>query len=187
MAAPPNAPERDRDQTVSWDYLAPHLGNDADNKRYRQTVRETMQIVSSVYPNAKVDVSGRKVILHPSPAPVERKLVGAHPRLVGHSPVKTAPTSSVGSHTVVPIKPASTAVALVAFPTGSLSYGDREKAYRSIGLDKGHPWEVDAMAAEFRRGCPDIAKLRTENEWLRMWEAFVVSYAKRRARAASDD
>lgn len=177
----------DRGQTISWDQLARHLGNDADSKRFRQTVRETMQIVSSVYPNANVDMSGRKVVLHPSPAPLERKLVGAHLRLVGHSPAKTAPTSSVDSRAVVPIKPTNPAIALVAFPTGSFSYGDREKAYRSIGLDKGHPWEVDAMAAEFRRGCPDISKLRTESEWLRMWEAFVVSYAKRRARAAAGD
>lgn len=177
----------DRGQTISWDQLARHLGNDADSKRFRQTVRETMQIVSSVYPNANVDMSGRKVVLHPSPAPLERKLVGAHLRLVGHSPTKTAPTSSVDSRAVVPMKLATSMVALVDFPTGSLSYGDREKAYRTIGLDKGHPWEVDAMASEFRRGCPNIAKLRTEDEWLRMWEAFVVSYAKRRARAAGDD
>ncbi len=177
----------DRGQTISWDQLARHLGNDADSKRFRQTVRETMQIVSSVYPNANVDMSGRKVVLHPSPAPLERKLVGAHLRLIGHTPARTAPTSSVESRAVVPTKPATTTSALVAFPTGSLSYGDREKAYRTIGLDKGHPWEVDTMASEFRRGCPDIAKLRTENEWLRMWEAFVISYAKRRARAAGDD
>src|SRR3546814_1702075 len=38
----------------------------ADSKRFRQTVRETMQIVSAVYPNANVDLSGRKVVLHPS-------------------------------------------------------------------------------------------------------------------------
>src|SRR3546814_6814976 len=69
--------------------------NEADSKRFRQTVRETMQIVSAVYPNANVDLSGRKVVLHPSHAPMERKLVGPHLRLVDSHPAKTAPRSSV--------------------------------------------------------------------------------------------
>src|SRR3546814_17191571 len=62
---------------------------------FRSTVRETMQIVSAVYPNANVDLSGRKVVLHPSHAPMERKLVGPHLRLVDSRPAKTAPRSSV--------------------------------------------------------------------------------------------
>src|SRR3546814_5290400 len=82
-------------QIISWDQLAKHLGNEADSKRFRQTVRETMQIVSAVYPNANVDLSGRKVVLHPSHAPMERKLVGPHLRLVDSRPAKTAPRSSV--------------------------------------------------------------------------------------------
>jgi hypothetical protein len=48
----------DKGQVISWDQLAKHLGNEADSKRFRQTVRETMQIVSAVYPNANVDLSG---------------------------------------------------------------------------------------------------------------------------------
>ena len=56
----------ERGQALSWDQLAKHLGNAADSKRFRQTVRETMQLVTSVYPNANVDVSGRRssFILH---------------------------------------------------------------------------------------------------------------------------
>jgi Plasmid encoded RepA protein len=34
---------------ISWDQLAKHLGNEADSKRFRQTVRETMQIVAAVF------------------------------------------------------------------------------------------------------------------------------------------
>src|SRR3546814_18986192 len=37
----------DKGQVISWDQLAKHLGNEADSKRFRQTVRETMQIVRS--------------------------------------------------------------------------------------------------------------------------------------------
>jgi hypothetical protein len=170
----------DKGQTISWDQLARHLGNSADSKRFRQTVRETMQIVSAVYPNANVDLSGRKVVLHPSPAPLERKLVGAHLRLVGAAASK-APRSSVAvpkavqTDTELKLRPE-----VRTFPVGSLRYGEREKAFREIGLAKGAPWDVDLMAREFRRGCPNVDQPRTEAEWLRMWEAFVTSFAARR-------
>lgn len=167
-------------QTISWDQLAKHLGNEADSKRFRQTVRETMQLVSAVYPNANVDVSGRKVVLHPSPAPLERKLVGTHLRLVGPQPSQTAPRSSVAKAEPTP------KVELVSFPSGSLTYGTRETAFRAIGLEKGKPWAVDTMADAFRAGFPDIKRQRTDAEWLRVWEAFVVKYAARRANSDSD-
>lgn len=165
-------------QMISWDQLAKHLGNEADSKRFRQTVRETMQLVSAVYPNANIDVSGRKVVLHPSPAPLERKLVGPHLRLVGPAE-QTAPRSSVAKS--VRSAPAATPQQeLVSFPSGSLSYGTREGAFRAIGLEKGQPWSVDTMANAFRAGFPDIKRQRTEAEWLRVWEAFVIKYAQRR-------
>ena len=173
----------DKGQMISWDQLAKHLGNDADSKRFRQTVRETMQIVSAVYPNANVDVSGRKVVLHPSPAPLERKLVGPHLRLVGPAS-ETAPRSSVANSPAdakTASTPSTAASPLLAFPTGSLSYGDREEAFRAIGLAKGHPWSVDAMADAFRAGFADIGRRRPEAEWLRVWDAFVTRYAEKRA------
>lgn len=168
----------ERGQIISWDQLAKHLGNEADSKRFRQTVRETMQIVSAVYPNANVDLSGRKVVLHPSHAPMERKLVGPHLRLVDSRPAKTAPRSSV-SKAAAKAK-LDSAEQLLPFPSGSLTYGSREAAFRAIGLDKGSPWAVDTMAEAFRAGFPDIKKLRTDAEWLRVWEAFVLRYAERR-------
>jgi len=173
----------DKGQTISWDQLARHLGNEADSKRFRQTVRETMQLVSAVYPNADVDLSGRKVVLNPSPAPLERKLVGTHLRLLGAATGEKAPRSSVVVESGQAAKPATAAKPaeeLLAFPLGSLSFGTREAAFRSIGVDKGHPWSVDQMADAFRAGFPGIARQRSEKEWLRVWEAFVVSYARRR-------
>jgi len=176
----------DKGQVISWDQLAKHLGNDADSKRFRQTVRETMQIVSAVYPNANVDLSGRKVVLHPSPAPLERKLVGPHLRLVGAVATETASRSSVKPRRETKLPPSKDAEPLLAFPTGSLAYGAREGGFRQVGLAKGHPWSVDDMAAAFRKGCPDISRPRSDTEWLRIWEAFVVAYAERRA-VLSDD
>lgn len=176
----------DKGQVISWDQLAKHLGNEADSKRFRQTVRETMQIVSAVYPNANVDLSGRKVVLHPSPAPMERKLVGPHLRLIGAASPETAPRSSVKLRRDGPAEAPKDVEQLFAFPSGSLSYGTREEAFRQIGLSKGKPWAVDDMATAFRKSCPNFSKERTEKEWLRIWEAFVVSYAERRAKRLED-
>lgn len=176
----------DRGQVISWDQLAKHLGNVADTKRFRQTVRETMQLVSSVYPNANVDLSGRKVVLHPSPAPLERKLVGAHLRLISPAKEQTAPRSSVAEAKAGAMERGRDKPVRIAFPSGTLMYGTTEKPFLEIGRTKGAPWDVDMMASEFRRGCPDIGRQRSEGEWLRMWEAFVVSYAKRR-NVQSDD
>lgn len=172
----------EKGQVISWDQLARHLGNDAASKRFRQTVRETMQLVSAVYPNANVDVSGRKVVLYPSPAPLEKKLIGRHLRLIDTS----KPKSSVSAKpNFLQREKSKSDDGLIEekhpFPKGSLSYGDRAKQFRAIGLSKGAPWCVDTMASEFRQGCPDINKPRTDKEWQRMWEAFVVSYAKRRS------
>jgi hypothetical protein len=176
----------EKGQVISWDQLAKHLGNDADSKRFRQTVRETMQIVSAVYPNANVDLSGRKVVLHPSPAPLERKLIGPHLRLIGATSTETAPRSSVqGGRDLAPHAFAETEP-LLAFPKGTMAYGAREGAFREIGLAKGKPWAVDTMANAFRTGFPDINKARPEKEWLRVWEAFVIRYAERRANRADE-
>ncbi|WP_298810430.1 replication protein RepA [uncultured Sphingomonas sp.] len=176
----------DKGQVISWDQLAKHLGNEADSKRFRQTVRETMQIVSAVYPNANVDLSGRKVVLHPSPAPLERKLVGPHLRLVGAATPEPAPRSSVKPRREANPTATKAGEPLLAFPAGSLAYGAREAQFRQIGLSKGHPWSVDDMAAAFRKGCPDINRSRSDTEWLRVWEAFVVAYADRRANRNDD-
>ena len=176
----------DKGQIIAWDQLAKHLGNEADSKRFRQTVRETMQLVSAVYPNANVDLSGRKVVLHPSPAPMERKLVGPHLRLVGAPGVETAPRSSVRTVPQATKPAAKSDEPLHAFPPGTLSYGDREQAFRSVGLTKGHPWSVDDMANAFRKGFADIKRPRTDTEWMRLWEAFVIKYADRRKNRPDD-
>lgn len=175
-----------RGQIISWDQLAKHLGNNADSKRFRQTVRETMQLVSAVYPNADVDLSGRNVVLRASPAPLERRLVGAHLRALIKPQVEKAPRSSVkGAQGPKTDTPDEKKEPCLAFPSGSLQFGQREQAFRIIGLDKGSPWCVDTMANAFRAGFPSIDVPRADKEWLRVWEAFVVSYAQRRGTAAT--
>ena len=68
----------------------------------------------------------------------------------------------------------------------NLNYGAREMAFRAIGVDKGKPWCVDAMANAFRAGFPDSKQERTDAEWLRVWDAFVVRYAERRSRTVTN-
>ncbi|MGB3470152.1 MAG: replication protein RepA [Erythrobacter sp.] len=169
----------ERGQAISWSQLAKHLGNSTDNKRFRQTVRQTIQLVSSVYPNANVDVSGRTVVLYPSPAPLEKKLIGSHLRLVGVSPHKpkeeTKGPARTGAATEQEPK-----IELIDFPSGTLRFGRNEEPFFKIGQSKGAPWDVDIIAGEFRRGCPDFKRQRTQKEWLRVWERFVVSFAERR-------
>src|SRR3546814_13932686 len=84
---------------------------------------------------------------------MERKLVGPHLRLVDSRPAKTAPRSSV-SKAAAKAK-LDSAEQLLPFPSGSLTYGSREAAFRAIGLDKGSPWAVDTMADALRAGFPD--------------------------------
>ncbi len=170
----------DKGQPISWEQLAKHLGNAADTKRFRQTVRETMQLVSSVYPNANVDMSGRKVVLYPSPAPLERKLVGAHLRLAAHSAPSKGTAIEVPRTVPLRKKQLPDGSAKVAFPEHSLRYGEEARPYLDLGREKGAPWDVDQMAGEFRAGCPDFSRPRSRDEWLRMWDAFVTSYVKRR-------
>ena len=63
---------------------------------------------------------------------------------------------------------------------GTLNCGAREMALRVIGIDKGKPWCVDAMANAFRAGFPVIKPEVAD------WEAFVVRYAERRSQNGSD-
>jgi hypothetical protein len=42
------------------------------------------------------------------------------------------------------------------------------------------------MATAFRAGFPGIKQPRTDTEWLRVWEAFVIRYAERRSQSGSE-
>jgi hypothetical protein len=67
-----------------------------------------------------------------------------------------------------------------------LNYRAREMAFKVIGLEKGKPWCVDAMANAFRAGFPGIKQERTGTKWLRVWETSVVRCAERRSRTGTD-
>lgn len=176
---------------LNWTQFAGHMGNDAKDKNFKRRIREVQEAVLAVYPNAYADFSGPIIELRPSPGPSEKKLVGAHLRLVGASiPPKLLSPQSADITRQIPLEARDAPVAprlvaspdaLLPFPSGTLSFGDREEAFRRIGRDYGHPFDVDKMADEFRRW-GDIKKRphRKEEEWLRVWKAFVTKYATTR-------
>lgn len=70
-----------RPVALSWDQLAVHFGNDGRNiRKFRQTIRDAWERhVSGVYPEARAEFDTAMVRLHPSPAPLQKKLMpGAH-------------------------------------------------------------------------------------------------------------
>ena len=110
----------------------------------------TMQIVSAVYHHPNIDVSRHKVVLRWTASEKARKSSVAQPD-------QQVPTPEA---------------ALIDFPSGTLRYGDSVKA-------KGAPWDVNQIAAEFRRGYPTILRKRAEGGWLQVWESLRIAYVLR--------
>lgn len=195
----------EKGQAIPWFQFAKHFGNNCEPRRFIQTMRETWDVVSAVYPNANVDFSGKSVVrLYPSPAPTETKLVGAHLRLVG----KSAPRSSVRSIADQPVSSSENASKLAltssvlprlakltdavpqvppvpkGFPEGSLHYGERAKRFLEIGQAHGGGWDIDEIASAYRKAYAVAMKDRTEDVVLRSWEGFCQSYVAKRGPAA---
>ena len=66
-----------RPALLSWPQLATHFGNEGNNiRKFRQTIRDAWQRhVSAVYPEARADFDTTVVRLHPSPAPLQRRVL----------------------------------------------------------------------------------------------------------------
>jgi hypothetical protein len=177
-----------RGQVISWDQLAKHLGNNCDGRRFRQTIRETFNIVSAVYPNAHADFTGKVVKLYQSPSPTERKLIGPHLRIIQSndrvSPKNRDLTSTQSDTDIERIKSKSPTPVIIrkGFPVGSLRYGERERPFFEIGQGKGGGWDVDEMATAYRNTYGEAMKYRDDADILRSWEGFVVSYFLKRGK-----
>lgn len=187
-------PRLTRDTRVMWSQFAVHMGNESSGRAFRQRIRLTLPLVLAVYPQADVDFSGATIILRPSPAPVDPKRFGTHMRLVGSATPKIAPPRSLPSSVekveqlrlpemqpVLPKLGSAKPALLLPFPSGSLRYGDRERAYFLIARDHGDPWDVDIIADAFRDTFKSLDKLRAEEEWLGIWRKFCMSYGRSRS------
>ena len=66
------------------------------------------------------------------------------------------------------------------FPTGSLSYGDREAAFAGVARAYGGGWDKDLIADAYRTHMGDKLDTLTGSALLSSWEGFCKSYASRR-------
>ena len=172
----------DRPSTLSWAQLATHLGSAAESPRkFRQTIRQSWDLVSGVYPNARVDLSGPVIKMWASPPPVEKRLVGPHLRLVKPGSA-TEQTSAVPSPGATPARSALPVLARPepAFPSGSLSFGDAEKPFRLLARKHGGGYDIDNIADAYRQQVgADLNQLSGER-LVKSFTAFCISYASRR-------
>jgi hypothetical protein len=66
---------------VSWKGLMAQFGAGVSAPfKFRQQFRSTLDLALAVYPNAKVEVMPKGVMLHPSPPPVSSKIISMAPR-----------------------------------------------------------------------------------------------------------
>ena len=171
----------DRPSILSWQQLATHLGNAAESPRkFRQTIRQSWDLVSGVYPNARVDLSGPLIKMWSSPPPVEKKLIGPHLRLVSVASTATPPMAAVPAPPLALAAPPAAPAKASTFPRGSLCFGDEERLFRQIAREHGGGYDVDLIADAYRHQVGDtLAKLsgaRLENSF----KGFCLSYASRR-------
>lgn len=178
--------EGDRPSVLSWGQLATHLGSAAESPRkFRQTIRQSWDLVSGVYPNARVDLSGAVVKMWSSPPPVQKTLVGPHLRLV-----KAESAGGQGGLSVAHEKSSSVLAAAMppsacnsGFPRGSLSFGDREKPFRIIARADGGGYDIDMIADAYRQQVGAALATLSGSRLELSFAAFCKSYAARRGPA----
>jgi len=174
----------DRPSLLSWSQLATHLGNAAESPRkFRQTIRQSWDLVSGVYPNARVDLSGTVIKMWSSPPPVEKRLIGPHLHLVKpdqHVGPVAAPTTVATQPTL----PTAASGSPTTFPAGSLSFGDVEQPFRSIARAHGGGYDIDNIADAYRQQVGATLATLSGARLLSSFEAFCRSYAARRGPVA---
>jgi hypothetical protein len=173
----------DRPSSLSWAQLAAHLGSAAESPRkFRQSLRQSWDLVSGVYPNARVDFSGPVIKMWASPPPVEKRLIGPHLHLV-KPPVTTAaisPPAAVASPQAAPAPLPAPPPVFTGFPSGSISFGDAEKPFRLIARAHGGGYDIDNIADAYRHQVGDSLRALSGDRLAKSFTAFCISFAKRR-------
>lgn len=175
-------------QRLTYDQLAKHLGNDAVPGKFKQAVMRSIDLVTSVYPNANVHFGKHEIRLMPSPEPLAKKLVGSHLRLVGASPAeaKNLPVLDYEPRSSVPkasekiaVKP-SDAVEKRPFPSASIRFAPEMAPYRLIAKQHGGGYDMDDIATAFRAGMRNLSEAKSQSAWLQLFTRFCQSYVDRR-------
>lgn len=174
-------------QRLTYDQLAKHLGNDAVPGKFKQAVMRSIDLVTSVYPNANVEFGKHEIRLMPSPEPLAKKLIGSHLRLVGTS-------KASGNKDTATFEPRSSvekeksAVGLNGhqhaekqpFPGGSIRYSPSMVSFREIATKHGGGYDMDDIVAAFRKGMRDIHEAKSQETWLTLFTRFCSAYASKR-------
>jgi hypothetical protein len=171
----------DRPQMLAWHQLANHLGNATESPRkFRSTIRQSWDLVSGVYPNARIDLNGPVIKMWSSPPPVEKRLVGPHLHLV--KPAETLSSKPTGDATLSVTKPETDRGSpLDAFPKGSLSFGDdAERLFRQIAREYGGGYDVDLIADAYRSQVGEKLAALSGPRLEKSFRMFCISYADRR-------
>lgn len=176
-----------RPSMLSWAQLSTHLGSSAESPRkFRQSIRQSWDLVSAVYPNARVDLTGPVIKMWESPPPVEKRLIGPHLHLV--RPVEQSgfcapPTNRHVDEPTPRPAPADAPGARVAaehFPKGSLSFGDFEKPFRLLAREHGGGYDIDKIGDAYRLQVGPALEALVGSRLLKSFQAFCISYAARR-------
>ena len=161
-------------KSVELDYvqLAAHMGNQIENPtKLRQTIRRTLDVVSSVYKDARIEIGDRKVRLSHSPPPVPDALKIASagiPRLKGEG----APASEKSPALAVVVAEE------IEFPLGGVRFGPQGEIFRTI-IRRHTDADVQMVADAYRGFMKGIGKhLPTGDSLLRSFEGFCKKYRK---------
>jgi hypothetical protein len=167
---------------VSWADLLVHFGSSAKTiGRFKQTLETNWDLVACVYPQARHSVQFDKKCLtlrfaEPPTRGQLRLFDGLLADAGAHKKVKSA---SKGAEPLLPAL--SKTDALVAFPYGSISFGEGTQPYREIAIAEGGGWDVDQICSAFRSSFNGIGERRTLDQWLAIWTKFCKSYREKRA------
>ncbi|MFZ3482157.1 replication protein RepA [Sphingomonas sp. 3-13AW] len=155
---------------LTYEQLAEHMGNDISNPaKIKQTIRKNLDLVSGVYPEARVEMSKDKVRLHNSKRPVpDIKIVQSAgiPPLIG---------SGVPKAEKAPMLAAVEDVDLV-FPSGSLRFSVAAEPFLLIAKKHGNNYDVDNIAESYRNFMKSKGEMPTGSRLLRSFEGFCRSY-----------
>ena len=167
-------PRIGKGKSVELDYvqLAAHMGNQIENvTKLRQTIRRTLDVVSSVYKDARIEIGDRKVRLSQSPPPVPDaiKVVSAGiPKMSGKSVKSDRPSTQmqlVGADQLT-------------FPEGNIRYGPHSEPLRQI-IRRHTTADIQNVAEAYRSFMKSISEpLPVGDALIRSFEGFCKKYRR---------
>ena len=165
-------PRIQQGKPVELDYtqLAAHMGNKIEAaSKIRQTLKLALNLVGSVYPEARVDVGDMKVRLHKSPSPMPDlvKLVGS-----AGIPPKASKKKAITQSSKAP----EADEIVVTFPSGSLRFGAANAPFLAIARQHGNGYDVDGIAESYRGFLRSKGQNPTGDRLMRSFEGFCRSY-----------